>query len=512
MDRVIIFDTTLRDGEQSPGATLNVEEKVDIAHQLERLGVDVIEAGFPIASPGDFEAVERIAREIRGATICGLARAVPADIDRAYEAVKGGEDPRIHVFVSSSDIHLTHQMRKMRGEVLELAEAMVRRAKSYIANIEFSPMDATRTDRGYLVEMLTAAIRAGATTLNIPDTVGFAVPEEYGDLIAYLIEHVPGADKVIFSTHCHDDLGMAVANSLASVKRGVRQIECTINGIGERAGNCSLEEVVMALRTRSEYFRIDTRIDATQILKTSRLVSSYTGILVQPNKAVVGANAFAHESGIHQDGMLKDRSTYEIMDPRSVGLTDSTLVLGKHSGRHAFKTRMEDLGYHLSTEDLNRSFARFKDLADKKKSVSDQDLASIISDEIRTPTEIYRLDLVQVSCGDHSIPTATVRLIGPDGKILCDSATGNGPVDAIYRAINRLISHENRLIEFSVQSVTEGLDAIGEVTIRIEADGRVFGGRGADVDIIVASTRAYVNALNKLVAAAKLPVPVLHGD
>jgi len=503
MDRVIIFDTTLRDGEQSPGATLNVEEKVDIAHQLERLGVDVIEAGFPVASPGDFDAVERIGREIRESTICGLARAVPLDIDRAYEALKHAADPRIHVFVSSSDIHLLHQMRKQRGEVLELAEAMVRRAKGYVANVEFSPMDATRTDREYLVEILAVAVKAGATTLNIPDTVGFAVPDEYGDLIAYLIDRVPGADKVVFSTHCHDDLGMAVANSLAGVKRGVRQIECTINGIGERAGNCALEEVVMAIRTRRDFVGVDTRIDSTQLYKTSRMVSNYTGILVQPNKAVVGANAFAHESGIHQDGILKDRSTYEIMDPKEIGLSDSTLVLGKHSGRHAFKTRLEDLGYQLSAEDLNRTFARFKEIADKKKAVSDQDLAMIVSDEIRMPTEIYRLDHVQVSCGDHSIPTATVRLIGPDGTILCDSATGTGPVDAVYKAINRLINFENRLIEYSVQSVTAGLDAIGEVTIRIEAEGRVYGGRGADTDIIVASGRAYVNSLNKLIVATK---------
>ncbi len=513
MDRVIIFDTTLRDGEQSPGASLTVEEKVDIAHQLARLGVDVIEAGFPITSPGDFEAVQRIAREVRTATICGLARAVPADVDRAYEALKDAEDPRIHVFISSSDIHLVHQIRKSRQEVLEITDAMVRRAKSYVSNVEFSPMDASRSEREFLVDILRVAVEAGATTLNIPDTVGYAVPEEFGNLIAYLIEHVPGADRVVFSTHCHDDLGMAVANSLAAVKRGARQIECTINGIGERAGNCSLEEVVMALRTRSDYFGIDTRIDTTQLYKTSRLVSNYTGILVQPNKAVVGANAFAHESGIHQDGVLKERTTFEIMDPRDVGLRESTLVLGKLSGRHAFKARLEELGYHLSPEDLNRAFARFKELADKKKTVSDQDLAMIISDEVRAPTEIYRVDHVQVSCGDHSIPTATVRLIGPDGTVLCDSATGTGPVDAVYKAVNRLIGVENRLIEYSVQSVTAGLDAIGEVTIRIEANGRVFGGRGADTDIIVASTRAYVNALNKLIAAAREPaVAVLSGD
>lgn len=501
MDRVIIFDTTLRDGEQSPGATLNVDEKVDIAHQLARLGVDVIEAGFPIASPGDFEAVERIAHEVRGATICGLARAIPIDVDRAYEALKDAEDPRIHVFISSSDIHLTHQIRKTRSEVLEITDAMVRRAKGYLSNVEFSPMDATRSDLEYLAEVVRVAIAAGATTVNIPDTVGYSIPNEFGDLIAYLIERVPGGDRVVFSTHCHDDLGMAVANSLMGVMRGARQIECTINGIGERAGNCALEEVVMALRTRKDYFGLDTRIDASQLYKTSRMVSNYTGILVQPNKAIVGANAFAHESGIHQDGILKERSTFEIMDAREIGQIDTQLVLGKHSGRHAFKTRMEDLGYKLSTDDLNRAFARFKELADKKKTVSDQDLAMIVSDEVRTPTEIYRLDHVQVSCGDHSIPTATVRLIGPDGSILCDSATGTGPVDAVYKAVNRLISVENRLIEYSVQSVTAGLDAIGEVTIRIEADGRIFGGRGADTDVIVASTRAYVNALNKLVGS-----------
>lgn len=510
MDRVIIFDTTLRDGEQSPGASLTVDEKVDIAHQLERLGVDVIEAGFPITSPGDFSAVQRIAREVRGATICGLARAVPADIDRAGEALKDAEDPRIHVFISSSDIHLAHQIRKGRAEVLEITDAMVRRAKGYVSNIEFSPMDATRSDPEFLVDILKVAIDAGATTLNIPDTVGYAVPEEFGSLIAFLIEKVPGADRVIFSTHCHDDLGMAVANSLTAVKRGARQIECTINGIGERAGNCSLEEVVMALRTRSDYFGIDSRIDTTLLYTTSRMVSNYTGMMVQPNKAVVGANAFAHASGIHQDGVLKERTTFEIMDPHDVGLKGSTLVLGKLSGRHAVKTRLEDLGYRLSTDDLDRTFARFKEIADKKKVVSDQDLAMIISDEVRMPAEIYRVDHVQVSCGDHSIPTATVRLIGPDGTIFCDSATGTGPVDAVYKAVNRLIGVENRLIEYSVQSVTAGLDAIGEVTIRIEADGRVYGGRGADTDVIVASTRAYVNALNKLIAAAREPaVPVL---
>lgn len=511
MDRVIVFDTTLRDGEQSPGASLTVEEKVDIALQLERLGVDVIEAGFPITSPGDFEAVGRIAREIRGATVCGLARAVPADVDRAYEALQGAADPRIHVFISASDVQMAHQIRKGRDEVIAIVEAMVRRAKSYVSNVEFSPMDASRSEPEFLVAMLKVAIEAGATTLNIPDTVGYAIPEEYGNLIAYLIKTVPGAENTVFSVHCHDDLGMAVANSLAAVKRGARQIECTINGIGERAGNCALEEVVMALRTRPDYFGVDSRIDTTQLYQISRLVSNYTGMIVQPNKAVVGANAFAHASGIHQDGVLKERSTFEIMNPKDVGLKGSTLVLGKLSGRHAFKNRIEEMGYHLSEEDLNRAFARFKDVADKKKVVTDEDLAMIVSDEVRSPAEIYRLEHVQVSCGDHSVPTATVRLVDPEGNVLCDSAIGTGPVDAVYKAINRLIEVENRLVEYNVQSVTAGLDAIGEVTIRIEADGRIYGGRGADTDVIVASSRAYVNALNKLVGAQRELVGVGTG-
>ena len=500
MERVIIFDTTLRDGEQSPGATLNVEEKVEIAHQLARLGVDVIEAGFPISSPGDFEAVQRIAREVRGPIIAGLARAIPTDIDRAAEALRDAPRPRIHTFISASDIHLEHQLRKSRQEVLDIAYQMVKRARGYVEDVEFSPMDATRANPEYLYQMIALAIEAGATTINIPDTVGYAIPEEFAELIRGIFQHVRNIDKAIVSVHCHNDLGLATANSLAAIRAGARQVECAINGIGERAGNASTEEVIMALSTRREFFGLYTGADTTQIYKTSRMVSNFTGILVQPNKAIVGANAFAHESGIHQDGLLKERRTYEIMDARSIGLVESQLVLGKHSGRHAFKTRLEQLGYELSPEDLGRAFLRFKELADKKKEVSDRDLESIVADEVRSPSEIYHLNHVQVTCGDHSIATASVQLISPDGQVLADAALGTGPVDAVYKCINRIVGVPNKLIEFSVQSVTAGIDAIGEVTIRLESEGRIFSGRGANTDIIVASARAYINALNKLIA------------
>ena len=500
MDRVIIFDTTLRDGEQSPGATMNVEEKIDVARQLTRLGVDVIEAGFPISSPGDFEAVNRIAREVKGSVICGLARAHPDDIDRAWEAIKVAESPRIHTFLSTSDIHLQHQIRKTREETLELARAMVARAKGYCSDVEFSAMDASRSDPEFLYKVVEAAIEEGATTVNIPDTVGYATPEEFAALIRSIFEHVRNYHKAIFSVHCHNDLGLATANSLAAVLAGVRQVECTINGIGERAGNCSLEEIVMSLYVRRDRYPFVTGIDTTQIYKASRLVSNYTGIYVQPNKAIVGANAFAHESGIHQDGILKERRTYEIMDASSIGLVESTLVLGKHSGRHAFKDRLAELGYELSAEDLSRAFMRFKELADKKKEITDRDLEAIVADEVRAPADIFHLEHVQVSCGDHSIPTATVRIVTPDGQVLEDASLGTGPVDAVYKAINRVIKVENRLTEFSVQSVTAGIDAIGEVTIKVEGDGRTFTGRGAATDIIVASAKAYMHALNKLLA------------
>ena len=503
MDKVIIFDTTLRDGEQGAGGALNVQEKLEIARQLEKLNVDVIEAGFPISSPGDFEAVRLIAKEVRPPIICALARAHPDDIDRAWEAVKEAEHPRIHVFLSASDIHLVYQLKKSREEVLEASRDMVTRAKKYTDDVEFSPMDASRTEPEYIYQILGAVIDAGATTVNIPDTVGYAIPDEFGNLIEGIFKNVPNINRAIVSVHCHNDLGLAVANSLESLRRGARQMECTINGIGERAGNASLEEIVMAIRTRKDFFNLTTNVDTTQIYRTSRLVSELTGFPVQPNKAIVGANAFRHESGIHQDGVIKRAITYEIMDPRTVGIPASSLVLGKLSGRHAFKERLSELGYSLSDEDFNRAFLAFKELADKKKEVTDRDIESLIAEEQRTVSEVYHLDRVQVSCGDRGIPTAAVRLIAPDGKVLADAALGTGPVDAVYKAINRLVRVPNKLTEFAVKSVTEGIDAVGEVLIRIESDGVTYTGRGADTDIIVASAKAYINALNRLLAAKK---------
>ena len=503
MERVIIFDTTLRDGEQAAGGTLNIQEKLEIARQLERLRVDVIEAGFPISSPGDFEAVSLIAREVRTPIICGLARAHPDDIDRAWAAVKEAEHPRIHVFLSASDIHRLYQLKKSREEILQTSHDMVARAKKYVDDVEFSPMDASRTEPEYIYQILETVIDAGATTLNIPDTVGYAIPDEFGGLIGGILKNVPNIHRAIVSVHCHNDLGLAVANSLESLKRGVRQVECTINGIGERAGNASLEEIVMAIKTRGDFFNLTTNVDTRQIYRASRLVSELTGFPVQPNKAIVGANAFRHESGIHQDGVIKMPITYEIMDPRTVGIPASSLVLGKLSGRHAFKERLAELGYSLSEEDFNRAFSAFKELADKKKEVTNKDIESLVAEEQRTVSETYHLDRVQVSCGDRGIPTAAVRLIAPDGQVLADAALGTGPVDAVYKAINRLVGVSNVLTEFSVKSVTEGIDAIGEVLIRIESDGITYTGRGADTDVIVASGKAYMNALNRLLAAKK---------
>jgi 2-isopropylmalate synthase len=527
-DTVLIFDTTLRDGEQSPGATLNVEEKLEIARQLSRLGVDICEAGFPIASPGDFEAVRRIAQEVGPLTegrksgqpmvIAGLARANQTDIERAYEAVKVAPRHRIHTFLATSDIHLKHKLKIDREECIQQVIEAVGYARSLCDDVEFSPEDAGRSDPEFLTVVLGEAIKAGATTLNIPDTVGYTTPEEFGWLIRYLIENTPGADRAIWSVHCHDDLGLATANSLAGVRSGARQVEVTINGIGERAGNTSLEEIVMALHTRSQVFSLRTEIDTTQITRTSRMVSAYTGMVVQPNKAVVGANAFAHEAGIHQDGMLKSHLTYEIMRPETVGLSSSRLVLGKHSGRHAFRVRLQEMGYgDLSDDEINLAFERFKRLADKKKIVADADIEAIIADEIYQPPEIWRLNHIQVSCGDHSIPTASVSLTGPDGQVHQDAALGSGPVDSVYQAINRIVGVANTLTEFSVKAVTEGIDAVGEVTIRIQPDNggsdqpfnpqtgyaytRTFSGHGASTDIIVASARAYLSALNKMLAA-----------
>jgi 2-isopropylmalate synthase len=501
MDRVIIFDTTLRDGEQSAGAALNVDEKLEIARQLEKLRVDVIEAGFPISSPGDSEAVRRIAKEVRGLTVCALAHANKDAVDAAWQAVKEAQHPRIHVFLSSSDIHIAHQLKKSREQVLDTARAMVARAKGYLEDVEFSPMDATRTDPEFLYKILEATIDAGATTVNIPDTVGYTIPKEFCALIEGIFKNVPNIKKAVVSVHCHNDLGLAVANSLAVLDYGVRQIECTVNGIGERAGNASLEEIVMALRTRKDLLKYTTNVDTTQIYKTSRLVSELTGMSVQPNKAIVGANAFRHESGIHQDGILKERTTYEIMDPKDIGLTGTTLTLGKLSGRHAFKARLQELGYTLSDEEFARAFTAFKELADKKKDITDRDIEALVAEELRTFSEIYHLEHVQVSCGDHSVPTASVKLVGPDGRVIADAALGTGPVDAVYKAINRLVGVPNNLIEFSVKSVTAGIDAIGEVTIRIESGGRTYTGRGAATDIIVASAKAYMNALNRLLSA-----------
>ena len=501
MDQVLIFDTTLRDGEQSPGATLNVEEKVEIAHQLNRLGVDVIEAGFPYSSPGDFEAVSRVAKEVKGPIIAGLAHAHAKAIDACWEAVRHAERPRVHVFLSSSDVHLMYQLKKNHEEILELATEMVGRAAKHLSDVEFSPMDATRTNREYLYRILESVIDAGATTVNIPDTVGYTTPEEFYDLIKSIFEKVPNIHKATVSIHCHNDLGLSVANSIAAVRAGARQVECTINGIGERAGNASLEEIVMAIRTRNDLYDIATNIDSTQIYKTSRLVSDLTGMSVQPNKAIVGANAFRHESGIHQDGILKNPITYEIMTPTSVGVPKTTLYLGKLSGRHALKDRLEDLGYSLTDEELKKTFQAFKEVADKKKEVTDRDLEALMGEERRTHHETYHLEHVQVACGDHDVPTATVTLKGPDGEVTTDAAVGTGPVDAVYKAINRIVDVPNHLTEFSIKSVTEGIDALGEVTIRVESNDQTYMGRGAHTDIIVASAKAYMNALNRLLAA-----------
>jgi len=503
MERVIVFDTTLRDGEQAAGGTLNIEEKLEIARQLERLGVDIIEAGFPIASPGDFEAVRLIAKEVRRPVTCALTHAQPQAVDRAWEAVKEAKHPCIHIFLSASDIHLLHQLKKSQDEILQMARDMVARAKGYLNDVEFSPMDASRTEPAFIYRILEAVIAAGATTVNIPDTVGYATPQEFGSLIAGILANVPNIQQAVVSVHCHNDLGLAVANSLEAVRQGARQVECTVNGIGERAGNAALEEIVMAFKTRGDFFDLTTNIDTTQIYKTSRLVSELTGFSIQPNKAIVGANAFRHESGIHQDGILKAPITYEIMDPTSVGIPGSTLVLGKLSGRHAFRDRLAELGYTLSDEALNRAFRAFKELADKKKEVTDRDIESLVAEELRTVSETYHLEHVQVSCGDHSVPTATVSLRAPDGEIIADAALGTGPVDAVCKAINRLVDVPNQLTEFTVKSVTEGIDAMGEVLIRIESEGRTYGGRGADTDIIVASAKAYMNALNRLLAARK---------
>ncbi len=504
MDRVIIFDTTLRDGEQAAGGTLNIEEKLEIARQLEKLGVDVIEAGFPVTSPGDFEAVRRISQEIRTPSICVLTHANLKAVDDSWEAVKGASNPRIHIVLSSSDIHLFYQLRKSRDEIMEMSRSTVARARKYTDNIEFSAMDASRTEPQFIYQLLQVVIEAGATTVNVPDTVGYAMPPQFGDLIDGVFKNVPNIDRAVVSVHCHNDLGLAVANSLEAIKRGARQVEGTVNGIGERAGNAALEEIVMAIKTRSDFFDLTTNVDTTQIYRTSRLVSDLTGFQVQPNKAIVGGNAFRHSSGLHVDGLIKKPITYEIMDPKSVGIPSSSIVLGKTSGRHAFRERLAELGYTLNDEDLNRAFGAFKELADKKKDVTDRDIESLVAEEQRTISEEYHLDRVQVTCGDQGLPMAGVRLVKPGAKLIIEGASlGTGPVDAVYKAINLCVKVPNTLTEFSVKSVTEGIDAIGEVLIRIESDGITYTGRGADTDIVVSSAKAYINALNRLLAAKK---------
>ncbi|WP_020185412.1 2-isopropylmalate synthase [Methylopila sp. 73B] len=496
-DRIVIFDTTLRDGEQCPGATMTFEEKLDVAHLLDRMGVDVIEAGFPIASNGDFEAVAEIARRSETAIIAGLARAIPADIARCGEAVRNARRPRIHTFVSTSPIHLAHQMRKTEEQVLEIISGTVAQARNLVDDVEWSAMDATRTPIEYLCRAVEAAIKAGATTINLPDTVGYATPDEYRAMFVQVRERVPGADKAIFSTHCHDDLGLAVANSLAGVAGGARQIECTVNGIGERAGNAALEEIVMALKVRRDAMPYETGVEATLLTRASRLVSAATSFPVQYNKAIVGKNAFAHESGIHQDGMLKHAETYEIMTPASVGVSKTSLVMGKHSGRAAFKDKLKTLGYELGENALQDAFTRFKELADRKKHVYDEDIEALVDNQIASGNDRIKVLSLTVIAGTMGPQSATLTL-DIDGVHTTVQAVGNGPVDAIFNAIQRVVPHEAQLALYQVHAVTEGTDAQAEVSVRLEEGDKTVTGRGADPDTLVASARAYVAALNKL--------------
>ncbi len=497
-DRIFIFDTTLRDGEQSPGATMNPEEKLRIARQLEAMGVDIIEAGFPVASEGDFLSVQQIAREIRGSQIAGLARANIEDIDRSWQAIADAANPRIHVFLSSSDIHLKYQLRKSREEVLEDARRTVAHACRYTGNVEFSAMDATRTDWDYLCQILEAVIAEGATTVNIPDTVGYTTPDEYGRLTAYLFEHIKNIHKAVVSVHCHDDLGLAVANSLAAIRNGARQVECTINGIGERAGNAAMEEIVMALATRRDIYGVHTGIRTDKIYQTSKLLTQITGIHVQPNKAIVGANAFAHESGIHQDGLIKDKTTYEIMKPESVGIKETQLVLGKHSGRHAVSEHLKKMGYRLTTEQMNKVIVRFKEVADVKKDIFDEDLEAILYEEIFRAKDKYKLVYLNVVSGNVAVPTATMQ-IQVDQDTLQDAGFGVGPVDATFAAIRKITNTDYPLVRYAVDAITKGADAMGEATVELKYDGSSAIGRGAHPDVLVASAMAYINALNRLV-------------
>lgn len=496
-DRVVIFDTTLRDGEQCPGASMTFEEKLEVAELLDEMGVDIIEAGFPIASNGDFESVAEVARRTRNAVVAGLARAIPADIARAGEAVKHARRPRIHTFVSTSPIHLEHQMRKTQEQVIEIINATVTQARNLVDNVEWSAMDATRTPIEYLVRCVDTAIKAGATTINLPDTVGYATPAEYEAMFRTVRERVPGADKVIFSAHCHDDLGLAVANSLAALAGGARQIECTINGLGERAGNAALEEVVMAIKTRGDVLPYKTGIESTMLVRASKMISAVTSFPVQYNKAIVGRNAFAHESGIHQDGMLKNNTTYEIMTPESVGVSKTSLVMGKHSGRAAFRDKLKALGYELGENALNDAFTRFKDLADRKKFVYDEDIEALVDQEIAVAHDRIKLVSLSVIAGTRGPQRATMKL-EVDGQVFTEESEGNGPVDATFNCIKAIVPHSAKLALYQVHAVTEGTDAQAEVSVRLEEDGKAVTARGSDPDTLVASAQAYITALNKL--------------
>ncbi len=500
-EKLIIFDTTLRDGEQSPGASMTRDEKVRIAKALERMRVDVIEAGFPIASPGDFEAVQAVARAVKESVICGLSRAVDKDIDRAAEALKEAEAARIHTFIATSPIHMEKKLRMAPEQVLDQAVRAVRRARQFTDNVEFSPEDAGRSDIDFLCRVLEAVIDAGAGTINIPDTVGYSLPERFGALVGQLIARIPNSDKAVFSVHCHNDLGLAVSNSLSAVLNGARQVECTVNGLGERAGNAALEEIVMAVRTRRDAFSVDVNLDTSQIVHCSRLVSNITGFPVQPNKAIVGANAFAHESGIHQDGVLKSRETYEIMRAQDVGWSANRMVLGKHSGRNAFRTRLNELGVDFdSEEELNAAFSRFKELADKKHEIYDEDLQALVTDtSLRAENERFKLLSMRVCSETGETPTAEVTL-SIDGAERTATHAGSGPVDATYRAIEALVQGECDLQLYSVNNITSGTDAQGEVTVRLEKGGRIVNGQGADTDIVIASAKAYLHGLNKMLA------------
>lgn len=504
--RIYIFDTTLRDGEQSPGCSMNLQEKIEVARQLERLKVDVIEAGFAIASPGDFQSVKAIAETIKDCTVASLSRAVEKDIDRSAEALKGAVNPRIHTFLATSDIHMKYKLRMTPDEVLERTKKMVAYAKNYCSEVEFSAEDATRSNREFLCRVFETAINAGATVINVPDTVGYTTPDEFYDLIQYLKNNVPNIDKAIISVHCHNDLGMAVANTLAAVKAGATQVECTINGIGERAGNAALEEIVMAMKTRNDMFNTACRVETTQIYRSSKLISSITGVSVQPNKAIVGANAFAHESGIHQHGVLAEKSTYEIMTPESIGLSQNTMVLGKHSGRHAFEDRLKVLGYSLTKEELDTAFEKFKVLADKKKVVQDADIEALLSNKAIEIPETYKLDRIVINTGNTITATANVRVIKQNGepKVIEEVSTGDGPIDAAFKAIDKIVGVSFSFEDYKLNSVTEGQDAQGEAYVKLRRDTRIYTGKGVSTDVFEASVLSYLNAINKMIYQEKL--------